>query len=115
MPLRDHFETIADDLRDPLFVTEYLQVAWADGMPTFVVALRNLTKARFGMARLAEITGMSRERLSEALSPSGDPHLATIRSILQALGYDLKPDNDFAVSRGADASEAISEPASAAA
>lgn len=104
--LRDHLETIADDLRDPEFVNEYLQLGWADGLPTFLVALRNVAIATLGMTRLAEITGMSRESLYKTLSPEGNPRLETVRKVLQALGYDLQPQNNFSIARRPEESEA---------
>lgn len=64
-------------------------------MPTFLVSLRDVIQANGGMARIAETTGLSRESLYKALSATGNPHLSTIRKIMQALGYDFGLVNQF--------------------
>lgn len=90
MKTRNHLETIAEDLRDPEFAQEYLQRGWEDGLPTFLVSLRDVITATVGMAVLAEKTGLGRESLYKALSETGNPHLATIQKILSASGYELR-------------------------
>lgn len=55
MPLKDFNETFADELRNPEFAALYLQYALEDGgMETFLVALRNVPKARSGMTQFAQ-------------------------------------------------------------
>src|SRR5690242_20651607 len=51
-------------------------------------ALGDLARAR-GMAQLAKDTGISREGLYKALSPDGNPSLATVLRVVAALGLKL--------------------------
>jgi probable addiction module antidote protein len=73
---------------------KYIKVAFEeyskDGdEKALLVTLRQATKAKMGFKGLAEKTGLSRESLYRALSPSGNPRLNTIKLVLSALGYDL--------------------------
>jgi probable addiction module antidote protein len=90
MTTRNHLETIADDLRDPEFALDYLQMGWEDGLPTFLVSLRDVVTATIGMSHLAAQTGMSRESLYKTLSATGNPQMATLHKILSVLGYELR-------------------------
>jgi probable addiction module antidote protein len=51
-------------------------------------ALGDICRAR-GMAQLAKDTGISREGLYKALSADGNPSLATILKVVNALGLKL--------------------------
>ena len=42
-----------------------------------------------GMAQMAKDTGISREGLYKALSPEGNPSLATVLKVVKALGLKL--------------------------
>ena len=42
-----------------------------------------------GMTQLARETGLGRESLYKALSPSGNPEFATIMKVISALGLKL--------------------------
>jgi probable addiction module antidote protein len=67
----------------------YLQAAWEDGYDTFLVALKDVVDARGGISRLAKRTGLHRVSLHGALSKSGNPRLANLNNILDALGIRL--------------------------
>jgi probable addiction module antidote protein len=54
----------------------------------FAAALGDVARAR-GMARIARDTGLGRESLYKALSPGGNPELATVLKVLQSLGFRL--------------------------
>jgi len=54
----------------------------------FATALGDVARAR-GMARIARDTGLGRESLYKALSPDGNPELATVLKVLQSLGLRL--------------------------
>jgi len=57
--------------------------------PAFITAaLGNIARAR-GMAGLARKTGLTRERLYEALSPDGNPEFGTVMRVIRALGPEL--------------------------
>jgi probable addiction module antidote protein len=68
----------------------YLEAALEDGDPRVVsAALGDIARAH-GMTQIAKATGLSRESLYKALSPEGNPELATILKVLNALGLRLQ-------------------------
>lgn len=71
----------------------YLNAALEDGDPALVsAALGDIARAR-GMTKLANETGITRDGLYKALSPSGNPSFGTVLKVLNALGYkfDIVP------------------------
>jgi probable addiction module antidote protein len=67
----------------------YLNAALEDGDPALVAAVvGDIARAR-GMTGVARQSGSGRESLYKALSPRGNPELATILRVLKALGYRL--------------------------
>jgi len=59
-----------------------------DDAAYIAAALGDVARAR-GMAQLAKDTGISREGLYKALSPDGNPSLATVLKVVKALGLKL--------------------------
>jgi probable addiction module antidote protein len=57
-----------------------------------MLALRNVAKARGGVAAMARETGMNRVALSRALSEAGNPELRSLTKILEASGLELARD-----------------------
>ena len=55
----------------------------------FMAALRLITEARGGIAKIAEITGLNREALYRTLSKRGNPQLSSLLPILQATGLKI--------------------------
>ena len=81
---------LAEQLRDPELSAEYLNAALAEGdQAAFMLALRNVAKARGGVAAVARETGMNRIALSRALSGTGNPELRSLTKILDASGLRL--------------------------
>lgn len=77
-------------LKDPHEAAAYLSAALEDGNEqVFLLALRNLVDATIGMTELAHNAHLNRESLYKTLSEKGNPHLSSIRSILDGLGYRL--------------------------
>lgn len=67
----------------------YLEAALEDGDPALVAAaLGDIARAK-GMTALAHKAGLGRESLYKALSPGGNPELATVLRVLRALGLRL--------------------------
>ena len=67
----------------------YLAAALEDGDPGVVTAaLGDIARAK-GMTRVAQKAGLGRESLYKALSPNGNPELATVLRVVQALGLRL--------------------------
>jgi probable addiction module antidote protein len=78
----EHLETEED-------MAAYLEAAFEVGEPSLVsAALGDIARAK-GMTQLAHETGLGRESLYKALSPSGNPELATILKVIGALGLRL--------------------------
>ncbi|RGS52480.1 MULTISPECIES: addiction module antidote protein [unclassified Olsenella] len=68
-------------------IVAYLNAALEDGDPSLVsAALGDVARAR-GMTQLAHETGITRDGLYKALSPSGNPSFATVQKVIRALGY----------------------------
>jgi|SRR5829696_4524046 len=67
----------------------YLEAALEDGDPALVAAaLGDIARAK-GMTQIAREAGLGRESLYKALSPEGNPELATVLKVLKALGLRL--------------------------
>ncbi len=70
-------------------VVAYLNAAFEDGDPALVsAALGDIARAR-GMTQLAKDTGITRDGLYKALSPTGNPSFSTVQKVVNALGYKL--------------------------
>jgi probable addiction module antidote protein len=68
----------------------YLEAALEDGDPRVVAAaLGDIARAK-GMTQVARDTGLGRESLYKALSPDGNPELATLLKVVAALGLQLR-------------------------
>jgi probable addiction module antidote protein len=87
---RSYQDDLLQALQDPEEAAAYLSAALEDGdNSVFLLALRNVVEASIGMADLANKTDRNRESLYKSLSDQGNPHLSSIRSILNGLGYRL--------------------------
>jgi probable addiction module antidote protein len=83
----------ADYLKSEDDIVAYLEACMdeADDDPTLIaIALGNVARA-YGMARLAEETGLTREGLYKSLSAEGNPSLGTVLKVVKALGLKLTP------------------------
>jgi probable addiction module antidote protein len=93
---KNYDEWVADVLsQEKHGADEYVKIAFEeyskDGdEKALLITLRQAAKAKIGFKGLAEKTGLSRESLYRALSPSGNPRLHTVKLILGALGYELR-------------------------
>jgi probable addiction module antidote protein len=87
---RSYHDDLLQALQDPDEAAAYLSAALEDGdNRVFLLALRNVVESSIGMAELANKTDRNRESLYKTLSDQGNPHLSSIRSILNGLGYRL--------------------------
>jgi probable addiction module antidote protein len=79
----------ADHLKTDEDMATYLEAALEEDDPALVAAaLGDIARAK-GMGELAKQTGLGRESLYKALSPQGNPELATVLKVLKALGLRL--------------------------
>ncbi len=80
----------ADYLETDEDIVAYLEAAFDEGDPGLIAAaLGDIAKAR-GMTKVAAESGLGRESLYKALSPSGNPELATVLKVMRALGLRLR-------------------------
>ena len=87
-----HDEAIVQELRDdPEFAAEYLKAALEDTEEpkVLLIALRHITEARGGFAKVAKAAGIERESLYRALSPRGNPRFSTLMAVTKAVGLKL--------------------------
>lgn len=76
-------------LKSEAQMAAYLEAALEDGDPQVVAAtLGNIARAK-GMTQIARDAGLSRESLYKALSPGGNPEMATFLRVVRALGIHL--------------------------
>jgi probable addiction module antidote protein len=78
----EHLETEED-------MAAYLEAVLQEGDSTLVAAaLGDIARAK-GIAQIARDTGLGRASLYKALSPEGNPELATVLKVVRALGLQL--------------------------
>ena len=79
----------ADYLSTEAEVVAYIDAAFEDGDPALIAAaLGDVARAK-GMTKVASDAGLGRESLYKALSPGGNPELATVVKVMRALGLRL--------------------------
>ena len=79
----------AENLQSEEDMAAYLEAALEEGDASLVAAaLGDIARAK-GMSQLARETGLGRESLYKALSPSGNPEFSTILRVVSALGLQL--------------------------
>lgn len=87
---RRYEDVLDEDLEDPAEAAGYLNACLEDGDPeVFLLALRDVARARGGVARLAEATELNREHLYRMLSENGNPEFRSLEALLGALGFRL--------------------------
>lgn len=78
----DYLETEAD-------IAAYLNAAFEDGDTSVIAAaLGDVARAK-GMTQLAKETGITRDGLYKALSPTGNPSFDTVQKVIKAFGLKL--------------------------
>ena len=82
-----HEDWLLDQLKDAEFAAEYLNAALAEGdQAAFMLALRDVARARGGISAVARSSKLNRVALSRALSTKGNPELHSLSRILDASG-----------------------------
>ena len=78
----EYLETEAD-------IAAYLNAAFEDGDTSVIsAALGDVARAK-GMTQLARETGITRDGLYKALSPTGNPSFDTVQKVMRAFGLKL--------------------------
>jgi probable addiction module antidote protein len=91
MALKTTLWDAAEYLESPEAIATYLEAAFEDGDPALIAAALGDVARAMGMTQLAGKTGVTREALYKALSPTGDPRLSTFLGVMKALGIKLTP------------------------
>jgi len=79
----------AEYLTDDKAIAAYLSAALEENDPELLkTALCNVARAK-GMTQLAKETGITRDGLYKALSPSGNPSFSTIQKVVSAFNLRL--------------------------
>jgi len=95
-------------MRDKAYLDAYLEACLVESEAAFYVGLRRAVQAHEnGFTWLAAQTGLGRESLYRALSPTGNPSFRTIRKVMRALGADER-----LLAHVAGAAESVNEEAS---
>jgi probable addiction module antidote protein len=76
---------------DAEFAACYLKAALedTDEPKVLLIAMRRITEARGGFAKVARAAGIERESLHRALSARGNPRLSTLVAVTKAIGLKL--------------------------
>ena len=85
------WEDLLDErLQDPISAIGYLNACLEDEEPeVFLLALRDVARARGGLEKLAESASLNPEHVVRMLSELGNPELRTLETLLDALGFRL--------------------------
>jgi probable addiction module antidote protein len=90
MPLESYDELLHEELQDPELAAELLSAALEDGsVDELLLALRQVAEAHGGLGVLAAITDLNRQNMYKMLSEHGNPTLASLLSVLRALGIGI--------------------------
>jgi len=87
----DYQEDLIESLRNHKDAMAYLNAALMnDDERIFLLALKNVLEAQDGdMTSLAKEADLNRENLYHILSPKDNPKLTCIKSLLNAMGFEL--------------------------
>lgn len=69
---------------------KYLNACYEEGPDVFLQGLRDVVEAQGGMTRTARLAKLNRESLYRQLSRRGNPSLASLNAVLNALGLKLR-------------------------
>jgi probable addiction module antidote protein len=87
---RDYREHLDEALVEDEEALAYLNAALAEDAEVFLLALRDVARARRGgLPALAEAAHLNREHLYRMLSENGNPELRSLEALLDALGFRL--------------------------
>ncbi|MGQ0578774.1 MAG: addiction module antidote protein, partial [Betaproteobacteria bacterium] len=85
---------LIERLKDPVEAAAYLDAVIEEGdQAAIMLALRQVARARGGIAALARKAKLTREATYKMLSRSGNPELRSLSSVLRATGlrFTVKP------------------------
>lgn len=87
---RRYEELLDEDLQDPVRAAGYLNACLEGGDPNvFLLALRDVVRARGGIAKLAGNAVLNCEQLDLILSDGGSVELKNLEGLLSVMGFRL--------------------------
>jgi len=90
MRSKSYRDDLLESLKDPVEAAAYLDAALESGdRSVFLLAVKDVTDANGGVREVAETADLNREALYRTLSKNGNPKLASLDSILHAVGLRL--------------------------
>ena len=90
MKTKLHNWDVAEALTTPEARAAYIEAAIAENDPEFLtVALGDVARAE-GMSKVARKAKVGRENLYRAFAPGGNPTMATVMRVLDALGLVIR-------------------------
>ncbi len=90
MKTKLHNWDVAEALTTPEARAAYIEAAVAENDPEFLtVALGDVARAE-GMSKVARKAKVGRENLYRAFAPGGNPTMATVMRVLDALGLVIR-------------------------
>jgi probable addiction module antidote protein len=97
--MKNYEEDLATRLKDQEYAVAYLNAVLEDEgddqQERFLMALKDVAKAH-GIANIAHDSKITREAMYRILSDKGNPELATLLSVLSALGLRIRIATDEA-------------------
>jgi probable addiction module antidote protein len=93
-------------LSNPAEAEAYLNAGLDDSLPAFLKALKNVMQAH-QMSKVAEEAGVQRETLYRSFSERGNPTLATLSSVLAAMGLKISVERSGANGDGPSRSRPV--------
>ncbi|MCC6221405.1 MAG: transcriptional regulator [Deltaproteobacteria bacterium] len=90
MPTVNYKDYLYEELKDKDYAAGYLTACYEDSLESFLVGLRDVVEVHGGVRELSNTTELNRENLYKLLSEEGNPKLASLHSILSALGFKLQ-------------------------
>jgi len=90
MKSRSYQNDLIDSLKDPREASEYLNAAIEEkDIKVFLLALRNVIEAYGGVGKLSKKSHLNRENLYRMLSNKGNPEIASLEKVLEAVGLRI--------------------------
>ena len=87
---KSYQKTLIASLKNQEEAAAYLNAAMEEADPAlFLLALRNVTEARGGVAKISSRAKLNRENLYRMLSKKGNPEFQSLGAVLEALGLRL--------------------------
>ena len=89
--LGDYKTELLKDLQNPNIASEYLtEILHSNNLSAMLVALKDVIDANGGVAKIADDSNLTKHSMYKMLSEKGNPYFASIVSVSEALGMDIK-------------------------